>query len=116
MGKTRRVRKGGEWRLPFLKSKSPFRGPAVSNHEKNLVAQIKQFEEGIPAVQQLANLEGFNASVSIEKMKQELDTLKRKLSNLRGETQKESWYTNPISKGGRRTRKQRRRRITKRRH
>jgi hypothetical protein len=110
MGKTRRVRKGGEWRLPFLKPKSPFRGPVVSNHEKNLVAQIKQFEEGIPAVQQLANLEGFNASVSIEKMKQELKSLKRKLSNLRGETQEESWYTNPSLTGGRRTRKQRRRR------
>jgi hypothetical protein len=122
MGQTRRVRKGGDrgivntfkGMLGF--QTSPFRGPAVSKQEKTLVAQIKQLEEGIPSVKQLANYEGFNASESIQKMKQELDTLKRKLSNLRGETQEESWYTNPgFKNGGRYTRKQTRRRMTKRR-
>jgi hypothetical protein len=114
MVQTRRVRKGGEWKLPFLK-KSPFRGPAVSKQETTLVAEIKQLEEGIPTVKQLANYEGFNASESIQKMKQELDTLKRKLSNLRGQTQEEIWHTNPGFKNGGRHTRQRRRRMTKRR-
>ncbi len=106
MNKTRRTRRGGAGFLETLglrRPRSPFTGPTVSKNEKKLLAEIKQYEEGIPAVKRLGKLEGFNVTNSVKDMEKYLAGLKKQLATLRGENTI-TMINNPglSSEGGRR--------------
>ena len=128
MSCTRRVRRGGGFlnkvkEFVGMRPKSPFTaGPYLSDNEKNITKKIKQLEEGIPQIIGLGRFEGFNTTNVIRGMEKEITSLKAQLAKVRGENTMQ-FTNNPayagnnaVSVGGKRkSRKQRRRRMTRRR-
>jgi hypothetical protein len=82
--------------------------------EKNLYKKINQKKEGIQGLQGLALYEGRNLSNVIEKEKQKVEKMENRLANIQGKNTMK-YITNPGYMGGRKTRKQLRKRMTRRR-
>ena len=104
---TRRVlSKLGLMKSPLTTSKT------MTPVEKNLIKKINRKKEGILQLKGLESYEGRNLSHAIQPMEQKLEKMENQLRNLRGDN-KIKYITNPGYMGGRKTRKQRRRRLTR---
>jgi hypothetical protein len=87
----------------------------VTPIEKNIMKKINQKKEGMQGLQGLALYEGRNLSNVIGKEKQKVEKMENRLANIQGKNTMK-YITNPGYMGGKKTRKQRRRRMTRRRH